>query len=53
MAFNPAKITIKRARAEAVYNPDAVTAAGLRVSGAEIKPTIHAVAKLLDALYPP
>ncbi|NDK90391.1 hypothetical protein GYA93_12500 [Gordonia desulfuricans] len=52
MAFNPAKITVKRARAEAVYNPDAVTAAGLRVSGAEIKPTVQAVAKLLDALYP-
>lgn len=52
MAFNPAKITVKRARAEAVYNLDAVAAAGLRVSGAEIKPTVQAVAKLLDALYP-
>lgn len=52
MAFNPAKVTVKRARAEAVHDPQVATAANLRAKGGVVAPTVKAVSRLLEALYP-
>lgn len=52
MAFNPAKVTVKRARAEAVHDPELASAAGLRAKGGVAAPTVKAVSRLLDQAYP-
>ena len=52
MAFNPSKVTVRRARAEAVHDPDVASAAGLRSKGGVVAPTVKAVSRVLEALYP-
>ncbi|WP_270484904.1 VapE domain-containing protein [Gordonia jacobaea] len=51
MAFNPAKVTVKRARAEVTYDPDAAAAAGLKSSRGVVSPTVKAVTALLSQQY--
>ena len=52
MAFNPSKVTVKRARAEAVHDPEVASAVGLRAKGGVAAPTVKAVSRLLDHVYP-
>ncbi|OBA67744.1 VapE domain-containing protein [Gordonia sp. 852002-10350_SCH5691597] len=52
MAFNPSMVTVKRARAAVTHDPEAASAAGLRSKSGLAAPTVKAVSRLLDRLYP-